>query len=321
MSINNRLINTGGGVGAFIDGQVQIMKSNAPTEGTFISYDFGQSFSLIPVLPTAISNYDISSDGLHIVAWGQYVARISHDAGATWTSTGAANDRSSMCINDDGQRLVDATNGQLYYSTNGGVSWSPSSGETGRGNVFSSPDGLTVIHMSTGTTSTQRSTNGGASFSNYFGSFGSGTTGVSANRYATAWARGKSNSYDFISYYWNGTNYDNFLANAGTSPSFAYYSGMSGGSEVYDANTLYMGYSRPAQETGFWMWAPITSGRVYTNPTGIGTVYGIAMSGTGQYMTIATTNGIWRSTDYGSTFASNGDSRNAFNVKMNRAIA
>ena len=96
---------------------------------------------------------------------------------------------------------------------------------------------------------------------------------------------------------------------------------MSGGSEVYDANALYMGYARAALETGFWMYAPVSAGSVYTNPTGIGTVNGIAMSGTGQYMTLASTNGIWRSDDYGSTWASNGDSRNAFNVKMNRAIA
>jgi hypothetical protein len=318
---NSKMIgtNNAGGVGPFVDGQLQIMHSNSPTVGAFISYDFGASFSLVSGLPTDITQYDISSDGLHIVAWKQYAAYISHDAGATWTGTGAAGDRSSMCINDDGQRLVDATNGQLYYSTNGGVSWSPSSGETGRGFVSSSPDGLTVIHASDGTTSTQRSTNGGANFTNYSGSFGGGTTGVSANRYANACVRGKSNSYDFFGLAWDGSDFNTLVASAGTSPSFAYVSGMSGGSDPYSASTQYLGYSRPAQETGFWMYAPVTSGRVYTNPSGIGTVYGIAMSGTGQYMTIASTNGIWRSTDYGSTFASNGDGRNAFNVKMNRA--
>lgn len=125
MSINNRLINTGGAFSGYADGQFQIAVQNSYVK---TSTDFGVTWT--SGFPTGVSGnvraVDISGTGQYVVMGGTDGTFYSSDFGQTFVNRGASfYAEAGLYVSDDGQIIlrVGGDSNKTFVSTNAGVSW------------------------------------------------------------------------------------------------------------------------------------------------------------------------------------------------------
>ena len=126
MSLNKRLINTGGGgLPVFGVGQAVIASS---TDGVYYSWDYGDNW-IQSVSSTSVGKVAVDNTGYTMVYSDNSGYFISTDAGQNWSfmlSDGGSLD--AVSISDSGQKIVCQSVGNTRYSTDGGATFGYSSG-------------------------------------------------------------------------------------------------------------------------------------------------------------------------------------------------
>ena len=323
MSINNRLINTGGaGVEPVLDGQRQIYFYNSDT---YISEDFGATFNPIPAL-NGVGYYGgyISAYGEHIILFKNTEAIISHNAGATWTSITTSNSNNPdrnyafASLSDDGNYayIFDTTNGQ-FRSDDGGATFTLSTTPRRFSNVGlrCDPTGQFVYYFNTGSKELLKSSNFGISYVAIY--IDNNIYAADFNRYvnfAVGSLSGQTAGYTFYGNPLDGTK-SYFSGSVSRAPQ-----ATNGGNA--SANINYFMTISGVSGSGFYQ-SPLNTGtptnyNVSPNVSAYGTPNSVAMNGSGSRRTITTATGTYISDDYGVTYTSIGDGISAGKVLMNQ---
>jgi photosystem II stability/assembly factor-like uncharacterized protein len=103
----------------------------------FLSYDFGNNWTVVPGSDGNALSYMDASDDFKVIAIpklsGNFIS-ISHNSGATWFHASGAGSRDNwrnISVSDDGKYIlagVNESNQALFKSANSGVSWTSTSG-------------------------------------------------------------------------------------------------------------------------------------------------------------------------------------------------